>query len=89
MELCWERGPLTGKKVLFHWSGGSKPAYTTVTTVLARLADKELLQRRKQGRFYVYSPAITREEFIEKRLNLVLSCLDKHFPRRPSRKSRP
>jgi len=35
---------------------GRKPklAYTTVMTVMARLADKGILSRRREGRGYVY-----------------------------------
>jgi predicted transcriptional regulator len=41
----------------------SKPlAYTTVMTMLDRLTRKEVLSRRKVGRSFVYTPAITRDE---------------------------
>jgi predicted transcriptional regulator len=40
----------------------SRPlAYTTIMTVLDRLVRKTRLTRRKVGRFYVYSPAATRD----------------------------
>jgi len=34
-------------------------AYTTVMTVLSRLAGKDILERRAQGRGFVYSPAVS------------------------------
>lgn len=37
-------------------------AYTTVMTMLDRLARKQAVTRRKQGRSYVYRPLISREE---------------------------
>ena len=37
-------------------------AYTTVMTMLDRLARKQVVSRRKQGRSYVYTPAVTRDE---------------------------
>lgn len=41
----------------------SKPlAYTTVMTMLDRLTRKEVLSRRKVGRSFVYTPAVTRDE---------------------------
>ena len=39
-------------------------AYTTVMTTVARLHDKELLERRKDGRRYLYSARLTRDEFL-------------------------
>jgi predicted transcriptional regulator len=41
----------------------TKPlAYTTVMTMLDRLTRKEVLSRRKVGRSFVYTPAVTRDE---------------------------
>jgi predicted transcriptional regulator len=37
--------------------GGRDLAYTTVMTVLVRLYQKEMLQRKKEGRQFLYSPA--------------------------------
>ena len=39
-------------------------AYTTVMTTVSRLFDKEILDRRKEGRRYVYRPLFTRESFL-------------------------
>ena len=40
----------------------SKPlAYTTIMTVLERLAKKNVVSRRKVGRAFVYTPRITRD----------------------------
>jgi len=42
--------------------GETKPlAYTTVMTVLERLARKKLVSRRKVGRAFVYAPSISRD----------------------------
>ncbi len=40
-------------------------AYTTVMTTLGRLHEKGLLLRARDGRCYLYTPALTREEFLE------------------------
>ncbi len=40
-------------------------AYTTVMTTLARLHEKSVLDRERDGRRFVYSPTLTREEFLE------------------------
>ncbi len=50
-------------------------AYTTIMTTVSRLFDKGLLTRHKDGRRYVYQPAMNRSEFIEAMTREVLSSL--------------
>jgi predicted transcriptional regulator len=50
-------------------------AYTTVMTTVARLHDKEILDRRKDGRRYVYRAKLCRSEFIETMTREVLTSL--------------
>lgn len=80
LELAWKHGPLTVKKAIFLWDESPKPAYTTVMTVLARLAEKGLLVRARQGKSYLYRPAFDRQGFLEDRLTRVLTCLRSNFP---------
>lgn len=47
-------------------------AYTTVMTTLARLYDKKLLARERDGKRYLYSPIFTREQFLESTARAVL-----------------
>src|SRR5690348_14347105 len=53
-------GALDVRDVLTQLNDGRKPAlaYTTVMTVMARLAEKGVLTRRKAGRGYVYEPVV-------------------------------
>lgn len=50
-------------------------AYTTVMTVMTRLADKGLLARRQQGRAYIYEPVKTRDHFCKDVLSSVMAGL--------------
>ena len=50
-------------------------AYTTVMTTLGRLHEKRLLDRQKEGKRYVYSPRMTREEFLQETAREVLDGL--------------
>lgn len=50
-------------------------AYTTVMTTLGRLCDKELLDRVKDGRKYLYRPRLTRSEFIREMTRDVMNSL--------------
>jgi predicted transcriptional regulator len=40
-------------------------AYTTVMTTVARLHDKGLLERERDGKRYLYAPKLSREQFLE------------------------
>jgi predicted transcriptional regulator len=57
MELVWSAdGPVTVRALHERLNEGrAQPlAYTTVMTVMSRLAEKEVLARRRDGRGYVY-----------------------------------
>lgn len=48
-------------------------AYTTVMTTVNRLHTKGLLERERDGRRYLYSSKLTREEFLESTAREVLN----------------
>ena len=61
MEVVWaDRAPLDVRSVLgrLNTERSSALAYTTVMTVMARLAEKGILRRELQGRGYVYEAAL-------------------------------
>ncbi len=47
-------------------------AYTTVMTTVTRLFDKGLLERERDGKRYLYSPRLSRQEFLESTAREVL-----------------
>ncbi len=61
MEEAWARGRLSVSEI--HRAFGERTAYTTWMTTLDRLYKKGLLKREKEGRAYLYTPSLTREEF--------------------------
>ncbi|HEY8286017.1 MAG TPA: BlaI/MecI/CopY family transcriptional regulator [Chloroflexota bacterium] len=63
MEVAWERGDVTVRAVLDSLATNRELAYTTVMTVMARLADQGVLLRVRVGKTYTYRAACTREEF--------------------------
>lgn len=79
MELAWSSGSVTVKKALIFMTTDSRPAYTTIMTVLSRLSDKNLLTKKKPGRSFVYYPAVDREEFLKNRVAQVMTCLQDNF----------
>jgi predicted transcriptional regulator len=74
MEALWDRGGWsTPREVLELLDGERNLAYTTVMTVLVHLWKKGLLERRKDGRAYVYHPVQTREEWTASRMSELLA----------------
>ena len=57
----WQRGEASVRQV--HSAFGERVAYTTVMTTLDRLYKKGVLNRRKEGRAFLYRPRLSREEF--------------------------
>lgn len=62
MSAVWEKGEATVQDVKDALEPKRPLAYTTVMTVMTRLAEKGLLNRHKVGRAYVYTPASTQEK---------------------------
>jgi BlaI family transcriptional regulator, penicillinase repressor len=61
MGVVWAaQGAMTVRAVLDELNRERRQplAYTTVMTVMARLAEKEVLRRSKDGRGYVYEAAV-------------------------------
>lgn len=62
MNVLWERAPRTAREVLVEVRGSTGWAYTTVKTMLARLAEKGAASARLEGNKSLYTPRITRDE---------------------------
>ena len=61
MAVLWQAdAPLSVREVVDRLNAGRAAplAYTTVMTVLSRLAGKGILVREQQGRGFVYTPAV-------------------------------
>jgi BlaI family penicillinase repressor len=62
MGVVWERGKATVQEVKDALEPRRSLAYTTVMTVMSRLAKKGVLERRKEGRAYYYTAAASQEK---------------------------
>lgn len=77
MDVLWDSdGRLSVREV--HESLGEHRdlAYTTVMTVLDRLAKKKVVTRVRDGRAWQYSPVATREEMTAATMRTTLESLD-------------
>ena len=63
MRVAWGRKSVTVRDVVAVLNKKRPLAYTTVMTVMGRLAEKGLLIAEKSGKTYLYRAAHTREEF--------------------------
>ena len=61
LDAIWTSGEASVRDV--QRALGDDSAYTTIMTTLDRLHRKRLLTRRKEGRGFLYTPAVSREEF--------------------------
>lgn len=66
MDVVWSRrfDSFAVSDVLHVLEAKRDIAYTTVMTTVVRLHEKGLLERRRSGKRYLYSPRVTREEFL-------------------------
>jgi predicted transcriptional regulator len=65
MEELWRSGEAPVRAVLdaLNEATDKTRAYTTVMTIMTRLWEKGLLERRREGKMDIYVPAMTREEY--------------------------
>jgi predicted transcriptional regulator len=61
MEVVWRRGKATVSEVVEGVTGDVPPAYSTVLTTLRILENKGFLVHTKEGKAFVYKPAVERE----------------------------
>jgi BlaI family penicillinase repressor len=64
MQVFWERGALPTEEVVAALEGHGKWQAATVKTLLNRLLTKGALKARKDNRRYVYSPVLTRQDWL-------------------------
>ena len=75
MEIIWDNGDITVRQVFENLNEKRNLAYTTVMTVMSRLADKGLLEKVKEGAAFVYCAQFSREEFTQSTLKKVIGEL--------------
>ena len=63
MERMWHRSELSVRDLYVELA--SRLAYTTVMTTMDRLYKKGLLQRRKVGKAFLYTAALSEQEYHE------------------------
>ena len=72
MEVIWRKGRATVSDVVEGLPKDARVAYSTVLTLLRILENKGYLKHTKEGRAFVYSPAVERQTARESALRHLL-----------------
>lgn len=64
MDVLWDHGRPAAVREVVNALAEREPAYTTVMTVLDRLAKKGFVTRDRDGRAWRYTAAETREAYV-------------------------
>ena len=76
MEVLWRRSPVPTEDVVAALEGEQRWQVGTIKTLLNRLLRKKAIRAEKDGRRFLYSPAITRDEWL---LTVSKGLLDRLF----------
>lgn len=72
MTLMWEKGEATVKDIFEILYERRRLAYTTIMTVMHRLAKKGILGQDKKQIPYRYWPVVTKKQYIEAVINEII-----------------
>jgi predicted transcriptional regulator len=73
MSTLWRLGSGTVEQVRQGLPRRYRGAYTTVQTVLNRLAERELVERQRDGRNFVYRPRLSEAEYLSRTIRFTLA----------------
>ena len=62
MNALWDKYPATARDIAKRLPEGVNWAYTTIKTMLARLAEKKIISESKKGNTSVYEPILSRQK---------------------------
>lgn len=74
MAVLWRLGEGTVEQVRAALPARGRGAYTTVQTVLNRLAERGMLERRKEGNTFVYVPRFSEADYLSGAIAKTLSA---------------
>lgn len=72
MTIVWRLGEASVAEVIEHMPKDRDLAYTSVSTILRILEQKEVLKTRKEGRGHIYIPVLKKSDYEAKTLRHVV-----------------
>lgn len=79
MDCVWDKKKSSVRDVYSCLKSERKIAYTTVMTVMSRLAEKGYLTREMDGNTYLYTPKIARKKTLKKTVSMLVDYLFDNF----------
>ena len=76
MNALWEKHPATARDIAERLPGGNSWAYTTIKTMLSRLAEKNAVKETKKNNIGLYEPILSRQNA---RRNAIKSLANQAF----------
>ena len=76
MNLVWQKSPITATEIVAELSKDKEWNHKTIGTFLNRLTKKKVLRYEQEGKRYLYSPNVKREDCIRQESR---SFLDRVF----------
>jgi len=74
MDVLWNAGPASVREIQETLPEASRPAYTTVQTIVGRLEGKKAVRRvKKIGNAYIFEAQITRSSAMRRLIDELLS----------------
>nr|WP_010132075.1 BlaI/MecI/CopY family transcriptional regulator [Microbulbifer agarilyticus] len=67
LEAIWNGAPVSAKEVVQRLNAQGSWHEKTVKTLLGRLVKKGALDFQRDGRSYLYTPRLTRSEYVQKK----------------------
>ncbi len=64
MDVLWQRSPLAAEEVVAALAARQDWQEATIKTLLNRLLNKGAIEAQKDGRRYLYSPRLRREDWV-------------------------
>jgi len=73
LQQIWEQqGAATVAEIIENWPDRGKPGYTTILKTLQKMDQKAIVKHRRDGRRYLYSSLVSKEEVSRNRLDSII-----------------
>lgn len=65
MKIIWDRAPISTNEIVELLSKTKTWSPKTMQTMMIRLEKKGAVRHEKQGRLYIYSPMVRKEDYVD------------------------
>lgn len=65
MKVIWDKNPINTNEIVDIVTKSSDWNMRTIHTLITRLEKKGAIRHKKEGRIYIYSPVVKKEDYIK------------------------